>query len=266
MSLKGKWALVTGASSGIGVDFARQLAGLGASLVIVARRKDRLEALAAELRAANGVEVTVIDLDLSEASSAERLFAATEGAGRTIDILINNAGGGIHQTFLEIPLERTRQQIQVNLTSLVELTWRYARAMRQRGGGHILNVASIGAYTPSPFYATYSATKAFVRDFTEAVAYELADSPVRICSLCPGGVTTEFHQAAGHELPSIFRSTFMSSADCARIGLEGLFGGRRNLVSGLVNKLGMWLLRFMPRRTIVWLAALAMGRPKPVGG
>jgi short-subunit dehydrogenase len=262
MDLKGKRALVTGASSGLGVEFAKQLAQMGADLVIAARRKKNLEALAEEIKKAHGVEVDVVEIDLSEPGAPEKLFAATEGAKKPVDVLINNAGGGIHSNFVDIEWDRVARQMQLNVTALTELTWRFARAMRERGSGHILNVSSIGAYTPSPTYATYSAGKAYVRDFTEAIAFELAGTGVSACSLCPGGTLTEFHQAAGHELPKIFRSTFMTAEDCARIGLSAMFGGRRNVVSGVMNKLSMFMLRFMPRRFIVWMAAKTMGEPK----
>jgi uncharacterized protein len=262
MNLTGKTALVTGASSGIGTEFARQLGRMGANLVIVARRRANLEALATEIRDASKVEVSVIELDLSEPDAAKRLVDQTEGVGRTIDVLVNNAGGGVHQNFLDMDWDRVQRQLQLNMTTLTELTWRIGRAMRDRKAGHILNVASIGAYTPTPTYATYSATKAFVRDFTEAIAYELRGSGVKVCSLCPGGTTTEFHQAAGHELPKIFKSTFMSAKDCAAVGLSAVFRGRRNIISGVINKVMMFMLRFMPRRAIVWSAAKSMGVPK----
>jgi short-subunit dehydrogenase len=260
--LKGRRALVTGASSGLGAAFARLLAARGADLVITARRADNLEALARELREGHGVQVEVIALDLAEPGAAEKLHAATEGAGHAVDVLINNAGGGIHQRFLDTAWERIARQVQLNLVALTELTHLFGRAMRGRGRGHILNIASIGAYTPTPTYATYSATKAFVRDFTEAVAYELRGSPVRVCCLCPGGTLTEFHKAAGHTMPAAFRATFMTAERCAAVGLSALFGGRRNVVSGWMNKISMFLLRFMPRRTIVWVTALTMGAPR----
>jgi len=263
MDLKGKTAVVTGASSGLGVEFARQLAKLGANLVITARRRDKLEDLKKELEAAHGVTVTVVELDLSEPDAAAKLHAEADRVG-PIEVLINNAGGGIHQDFLDIPWERSQRQIQLNIVSLTELTYRFGRAMRERGTGYILNVSSIGAYTPSPTYATYSAGKAYVRDFSEAIAYELADSGVRVCSLCPGGTITEFHQAAGQEIKGAFRSTFMSAEDCAAVGLSSLFGGRRNVVSGWMNKAMMFMLRFTPRRTMVWSAAVTMGDPKPL--
>jgi short-subunit dehydrogenase len=263
-TLKGKTALVTGASSGLGAAFARDLASRGASLVITARRRANLEALAEEITKAHGVDVTVIELDLSEPGAAAELFAQTEGDGRIIDVLINNAGAGIHQEFAELPWDRIARQIQLNVVSLTELTHRFTRAMLARGGGWVLNVSSIGAYTPCPTYATYAAGKAFVRDFSEAIAHELRGTNVRVCSLCPGGTITEFHQAAGQEMPSYMRAAFMSAERCARIGLAALFGGRRNVVSGFMNTLSMFLLRFMPRRWIVWSAALTMGKPRPL--
>ncbi len=258
--LKGQTALVTGASSGLGVAFARLLAARGADLIITARRKENLDALQKELVEKCSVKVDVIVLDLSEPGSPEKLWNATQA--RQIDVLINNAGGGLHQNFVDTPWDRIARQMQLNMFSLTELTHRFAKAMLARGRGHVLNVSSIGAYTPSPSYATYSAGKAFVRDFTEALAYELRDTPVRVCSLCPGGTLTEFHQAAGHTLPKAFRATFMSAEDCARIGLDALFGGRRNIVSGIFNTLSVFFMRFVPRRILVWATALTMGTPK----
>ena len=263
--LKGQTALVTGASSGLGVAFARLLAERGADLVVTARREANLVALAAELEGAHGVRVTPIALDLSEPGSPERLFAATEGAGIAVDILVNNAGGGIHRDFVDIPWDRTARQIQLNVTSLVELTWRFVRAMQARGRGHVLNVSSVGAYSPTPTYATYSAGKAFVRDFSEAVAYELRGTPIRVCSLCPGLTRTEFHQASGHEVSAPVAATSMSAEAVAAIGLRALFAGRRNVVAGWLNTLGMASLRLLPRPMIAWTAAVAMGTPKHPG-
>ena len=260
--LKGKTALVTGASSGLGVAFARLLAAQGADLVITARRADNLEEVRRELVERYAVKVEVIVLDLSEPGAAQKLHEQTEGEGRAVDVLVNNAGGGLHQRFADTEWERIARQIQLNVVALTELTHLFVRDMLRRGRGHVLNVASIGAYTPTPFYATYSAGKAFVRDFTEALAYELADTEVRVCSLCPGGTLTEFHQAAGHEMQASFRATFETAEECARYGLESLFAGRRNVISGLINKIGMFLLRFLPRRVIVWSAAATMGEPK----
>jgi len=261
--LAGKTALVTGASSGIGAAFARRLAARGAALVIVARRQAELDKLAAALRDEHQVEVDVIALDLSVASAPAELFERTEGAGKPIDILINNAGFGTHQYFVEQAWDHVRQQLQLNIVSLTELSHRFGSAMAARGKGHLLNVASIGAYTPCPTYATYAAGKAYVRDFTEAIAHELAPRGVRVCCLCPGGTETEFHQVAGQTVPGWMKSmAFMSADKCAGIGLRALLGWRRNVVSGWSNKIGMFFLRFLPRRLVVWIGATSMGRPR----
>ncbi len=264
--LRGKTSVVTGSSSGLGAAFAKLLAARGSDLVITARRANNLEALAAELRQSNGVKVTVIALDLSERDAPERLFAATEGAGVAVHLLVNNAGAGLHQDFVDTPWEKIAQQIQLNVVSLTELTHRFTRAMVARGGGYLLNVASIGAYTPSPTYATYSAGKAFVRDMTEAVAYELRDSPVTVTCLCPGGTVTEFHQSAGHEIAPVFRATFLTAEECAEVGLRAVFGRKRNVISGFTNKASMFFLRFAPRGVMLWATALTMGRPKSPSG
>ncbi len=255
MKLDGQRALVTGASSGIGDQLARQLAAKGANLVITARREARLEALADELREQYRVEVTVIPLDLSEPTAPAQLWDATEGQDRPVDILINNAGFGDQRPFVDIPWERSLEQLQVNVVSLTELAYRFIRSMKKRGAGHVLNVSSIGAYLPCPQFATYAAGKAYVRNFTEALAYELKGTGVRACCLCPGGTATEFSEVAGQSLSKVVELTLMSSERCARIGLAALFRGRRNIVSGLFNSLGMFLLRFAPRRLAAWIAA-----------
>lgn len=263
IDLRGRTALVTGASSGLGEAFARRLAAAGANLIVTARRGERLTALAEELRARHAIEVTVIALDLAAPAAPAELFAATESAGLAVDVLVNNAGSGIHQNFVDIPWEQTARQLQLNVVAVTELTHRFARAMLARGRGHILNIASVGAYTPSPTYATYAAGKAYVRDFSEAIAHELRDTPVRVCSFCPGGTFTEFHAAAGHTLTPFFRATFMTAERCAAIGLDALFAGRRNVIPGLANELMMFAMRFVPRRLIVWSTARTMGEPDP---
>jgi len=249
---------VTGASSGIGDQLARQLAACGASLVITARRSERLEALAADLRREHGVSVTVIPLDLAEPAAPQQLWDETEGAGQPIDILINNAGFGTLRPLADISWEGTRSQLQVNVVALTELTSRFVKAMRRRGAGYILNVASIGAYLPCPGFATYAAAKAYVRNFTEALAAELKGTGVRACCLCPGGTATEFLQVSGQRSGGLAGAMMMSAERCARIGLRALLRGRRNIVSGWLNSLGMWLLRFVPRRLMPWLAALIL--------
>jgi short-subunit dehydrogenase len=249
-SLRGQRALVTGASAGLGVAFARELAAAGAHVVITARRKDRLESLAEELRSKHGVEVDVIASDLGRPEAAKQLFDATEGAGKTIDVLINNAGFGTKQPFLEQSWEKTFEEMQLNLVSLTELSKRFGQKMVARKQGAILNVASVGAYLPTPSMATYGAGKSYVRNFTEGFAAEVSGTGVRVCCLCPGATTTEFASVAGLDLPWWKKLAFMSAERCASIGLHALFRGRRNIVSGWSNTFTMFLTRFLPRRLL----------------
>lgn len=262
--LTGRTALVTGASSGIGEATARQLAARGADVILVARRRDKLEALADRLRAAHGVRADVVAMDLGEPGAPGQLFDATEGAGRTVDVLVNNAGFGVHERFADIAWERTASQLQLNIVSLTELTHRFVRAMLERRRGWILNVASVGAYMPVPSYATYAAGKAYVRNFSEALAFELRGTPVHVCCLNPGATATEFMDVAGHEVPSFGRFALMSADRCARIGLRALFAGRRNVVAGWSNVLAMFLTRLLPRRAMTRAAAVFMSAPAPL--
>ncbi len=262
MKLSGKRALITGASSGIGLEFARQIAAMGADIVICARRKSRLEEIAEEVRAAHGHEASTIAADLSDPASPERLYEATEGAGQPIDLLINNAGFGTSDLFVDIPWETTQQQLQLNINALTELTWRFANAMSKRGHGYILNVASVGAYQPVPHFATYAASKAYVRNFTEALAYEMAPTGVKVCCLSPGPTSSEFADVAGHEVAAWQKPFFMSAERCAQIGLSALLRGRRNIVSGWGNSLQCFMTRFLPRRANVRVAAMAMTKPE----
>jgi uncharacterized protein len=254
--LEGKTALVTGASSGLGASFAKQLAARGAAMILVARRKARLDALAEELRKEYSVEVRSIEADLAAPGSAEALWAQVG----VVDVLINNAGSALHENFGDCEWASIEHQIQLDVTSLVRLTHLAAVDMRARGSGHVLNVASIGAYLPVPSFAVYAAAKAFVRNFSEAIAEELAPSGVRVCCLCPGGTDTEFFSASKQTVPGWMRLVLMSPDRCARIGLSALFCRRRNVISGWSNKLGMWSLRFLPRLLIVKVAQLVMGK------
>jgi short-subunit dehydrogenase len=257
----GKTAVVTGASSGLGACFARMLAARGYDVVIAARRLERLEALAKEIEAAHGVRVTPIAIELSEPGAAEALFAQTEGM--EVEVLVNNAGFGTQGFFPEIPWAKMAEQIQLNVVSLTALTHRFVGPMRARRRGYVLNIASIGAYMPVPGYATYGAGKAFVRNFSEALAHELRGTGVRVCCLCPGPTETEFVAVAGQSIPAWQKIAFMSAERCARIGMRALFGGRRLIVSGVANTLLMWSLRFVPRRLMTWSAAIFMEGPRP---
>lgn len=256
--LAGKCALITGASSGIGTSMARQLAQRGADLVIVARRKDRLEELKNELERSHGVKVVSIPLDLGVAGSGAELFDRTEGTGIKVDFLINNAGFGTKQEFVDIPWERTSEMLQLNITTLTEATFRFAKQMKERGAGRILNVASVGAFQPTPSYAAYGASKAYVRNFSMALGNELSGTGVTVTCLCPGATTTEFAQVAGQSVSAMQSLAFMSSDRCAKIGLAAMFSGRRLIVSGFMNACAMFLIRFLPYRLSAWLAGKAL--------
>jgi short-subunit dehydrogenase len=259
-SLKDRAALVTGGGRGIGRAIALALAQQGAHVGVTARSAAELDEVVHAIGAAGGRALALV-ADVTAPDAPARIVAEMTSALGAVDILVNNAGGAVYQLFLDTDRARIAHQIQLNLVALTELTHRFAGAMLARGRGHVLNVASIGAYTPTPALAVYSASKAFVRDFTEALAYELRRTPVRVCCLCPGGTATEFFQASGQAPPAAVRATFMSAERCASIGLSALFGGRRNVVAGLMNKLSMFLLRFLPRRAIVRVTALVIGTP-----
>ncbi len=262
-ALKGQTALVTGASSGLGVAFARQLAARGADVVLVARRVERLERLATELRQTYGVRAVAWGGDLAAIDAVDGLLRWLDAQGLAVDVLINNAGAGVHEPLVDSAWGALQTQIQLNVTALVKLTHALGQQMKARGRGHILNVASIGAFVPVPGYATYSAAKAFVRSFSEAVAHELGASGVRVCCLSPGGIDTEFFAASGQPVPRWMKLALMRPERCARIGLGALFGCRRSVVSGYSNALGIFLTRFLPRWLIVLVVGMLMGRRGP---
>lgn len=236
--------MITGASSGLGAAFARQLAARGADVVLVARRAARLEELAAELRATAGVRAVVLPCDLGSAEGAAGLLRELEARGIAVDVLVNNAGAGLHAPLAESSWSDVDAQLQLNVASLARLTHALAAPMRARGRGHILNVASIGAFIPVPGYATN----------------ELRGSGVRVCCLSPGGIDTEFFQAAAQPVSGWMKLGLMSPERCARIGLAALFGCRRSVVSGYANALGMSLTRFAPRWILALVAGAFMGR------
>jgi short-subunit dehydrogenase len=253
--LGGMRALVTGASSGIGAAIARDLARRGASLVVTARRQDALAEVAA---ACNGAQVVVADLGAPD--GAERVWAEATATGK-IDILINNAGFGYLRVFADSPWARDREMLQLNITSLVELTRRFLDAKPARG--FILNIASIGAYTSLPNMALYAATKAFVRNFTEALHDELAGSEVSATSVCPGGVHTAFHAVAGAGNYGAIARASMKSADyVASYSVRAMLARKRNVIPGFLNQLSCWGLGLIPRSLGSWIGRRIMGRPK----
>ena len=234
--------LITGASAGLGIEFARRLAGRGQRLLLVARRKDRLDALAAELGNARAVAV-----DLSEVGSTAAVMADVAAAGEHVETLINNAGFGLRGRFAELDAARQRQMIDLNVTSLTELCRAVAPGMIERKSGAILNVASTAAFQPGPNMAVYFATKAYVLSFTEALHEELKPHGIRVTALCPGPTKTEFGAVAGFGDNSAFDRFSTDAASVVRAGIKALDRNRAVVVPGMLNKVGASSTRFVPR-------------------
>ena len=249
-------ALVTGASSGIGEEFARQLAARGHDLVLVARRKDRLEALARELRRDHRVAVDVLAADLETAAGRRRTRERLASGGAWL--LVNNAGFGSRGPFARADASRERAEVMVNVVALHELTAAVVPANVAAGGGAVVNVASTAGYQPIPYMATYAATKAFVLHFTEALAEELRGTGTRALALCPGPTRTEFDTVAG--VSALFeRSMPMSSAAVVRSALRALDRGRVICVPGLHNLVLAQGPRLVPRSALRRLMAPVFG-------
>lgn len=252
----GKWALVTGASAGIGLELARQLAAAGTNLVLTARRTERLQELASEFAAKYGTRVEVCGADLTEADAPEQIYAFTSGRGIEIELLLNNAGFGAFGYVHKIPAQRIAEMIQVNCTAVVTLTQLYVPAMIARRTGDVLIVSSVAAFQAVPFNSAYAATKAFDLLFAEGIAEELRPFGVRVCALCPGSTTTEFQEVA-KQPDRTFRSP-ETAEKVARVGLEGMVRGETCVISGGKNLLMVELERLAPRRFVAKMAARMM--------
>jgi short-subunit dehydrogenase len=287
--LKGQRALVTGASSGLGAEMAKILAAWGCDLVLAARRRDRMDALAASLRAAHGVKVEVIEIDLALPGAAAELWRKATGGGddprdatrggvnvggldpdrghgkvpSSIDILINNAGYGYFRAFGDVTLAHDLAMLQLNVVALVELAYRFLGAARGRERrAYLLNVGSIGAYQSVPYFASYAASKAYVRNFSEALWGETRGTNVSVTCLSPGGTRTEFLDVAGQRLHGkLAASSMMDAEPVARKGLLAMLAGKRNLIPGVMNKLACFFVRLIPRRTASWAAVRVLRKP-----
>ena len=245
--LRGKWALVTGASSGFGVEFARLLAERHANLVLVARRTEPMDKLAEELRRKHLVQVVVIGMDLSRAGVGPELKSDLDGRGIAIDVLVNNAGLGMYGSFLDQSLQKITEMMQVNMMTLTELTYVFARDMVKRGGGHILLLSSLLGYQAVPGYAAYAATKAYVLLFGEALHEELEPHAVVVTTLCPGLSATSFVEVAGQKLSPVLKMMIMKPHPVAKAGVLAMLGRRAAVVPGFFNKATVFLDRLMPR-------------------
>jgi hypothetical protein len=243
-------ALITGASSGIGRDLARLFAADGYTVVLVARRGDALQALAAELTAQYRVQAIAIDADLARPEAPAQIADRLQRPETAIDVVVNNAGFAMQGPVAGLPLDRQLDMIQVNVVALTALTRLFLPAMLQRNRGGVLNVASTAAFQPGPLMAVYYATKAYVESFTEALAEEVRGTALRVSCLCPGPTVTGFAEAAGATRSNLFKRKTMTSVEVARIGYDGWKNGEVVVVPGLNNKLGTILVRFAPRARV----------------
>lgn len=263
----GAFALVTGASGGIGEAIARGLARRKVPQLLVARSGDKLAALADELRSLSGVAVEAIVLDLASEGAAERLVAATEGAGKPIGLLVNNAAFGFYGPDEEQELERKLRMLKLNVGTLVDLTHRILEPMRARGGGHVLNVASTAAFLPVPYMAVYAATKAFVLSYSQALHEELRSRGVVVTALCPGTTRTDFHRVAGMAPGAKNPFPSLSAETVAEAGLRGLARGKAIVVPNLFDSAWIFTGRLVPRTLPPRIGAAVFSRlrrAKPV--
>lgn len=245
--------LVTGASAGLGVEFARQCRARGDELVLVARRRERLEKLAAELGSAH-----VVAADLSAPGASARLLAEVEGLGLHVDTLVNNAGFGLGGRFASAPPERLLEMIDLNVRSLTELCSLVLPGMIERGRGGVLNVASTAAFQAGPNMAVYYASKAYVLSLTEALHHEAKGTGVKVTALCPGPTATEFFDVA--ETPgSILAKVASDPKGVVRAGLRGLERNRAIVIPGLKNKVGAHATRVTPRAVLRRIVAALKG-------
>lgn len=240
---KGKWALVTGASAGIGAALARELAGHGARLILTARRKERLEALAAEL-AAKGTEVRIVPADLDDPAAPRQLYDATEGAGLPVDILVNNAGLGQYGAFHLSPSEQELSQVRVNCEAMVRLSRLFVPRMVARRRGWVLVLASTASFQPVPYLTTYAATKAFDRFFALGLAAEVACHGVKVTALCPGPTESEFFEVA--RSGKFLAGRKQPAADVARLAVAALAQGQRTIIPYFGGRFTALLVRFLP--------------------
>jgi len=254
----GKTALITGASSGLGVDFARELAARGTHLILVARRAEQLEQVQQELRAAYDVQVEYRVADLADAKACEALHAELANEGKAIDILVNNAGFGLFGDFCDLSWERTDQMLQLDVVALTHLTRLFVNDMVARGNGSIMLISSVGAFQPSPGYAAYAAAKSYVLSLGHALHFELRGTGVTCTTVCPGVTATEFLQVSGQEKTWFHKATMMRSATVARMGIKRMLAGRPEIVTGIINAVSAFSMRFLPRQMQALVAYFAM--------
>lgn len=246
-------ALITGASTGIGLDFARLMAP-EFDLIITARNKARLGEIAQELQAKHGNRVHVIPADLVNPAAPQTLFDEAARRGLRVDALINNAGFGAYGEFKDIPWQIEAEMIQVNITALTQLTRLFLPGMIERKHGRVMNVASTAGFQPGPLMAVYYATKAYVISFSEAIANELKGTGVTVTCLAPGATATEFAARADMEKSRLFKMGRMKSIDVARTGYRAMMSGKTLAIPGVKNLVMAESVRFAPRKLVTAIA------------
>jgi short-subunit dehydrogenase len=254
LNAQNKTALITGASFGIGMEFARVFAREGYNLVLVARTADRLRQLASELEKTHSTRSLILAVDLTEPGAPAYVLDQTTRADIQVDVLVNNAGFGQYGLFADSDLEECLRQIQLNVTTLTHLTRLYLPAMMERQSGGILNVASTAAFQPGPLMAVYFATKAYVLHFSEALANELRSSGITVTCLCPGATATEFHKRAKATGMRLLKFGAMDARTVAEDGYRAMMAGKPMVISGFKNWLLAQSVRFSPRRLVTAIA------------
>jgi uncharacterized protein len=257
----GKWALVTGASAGIGKALAQELARSGTHLVLTARRRERLEELAQQLSAAHKIQTRIFVADLTQADAPQQIFQFTKNEDIEIELLVNNAGFGAYGEFHKVEAQKFLDMVQVNCSAVVHLTRLYLPEFTARRHGDVLIVASTASFQGVPYISTYAATKAFDLLFAEGLAEEMKPYGVRVCALCPGSTESEFADVAGQTEVAASRANRETAEKVARVGLRALAAGRSYVVSGVPNYLGVLGQRLVSRRLVTRVAA-RMFRPK----
>ena len=253
--------LITGPSSGIGLELARLFARDGYNLILASRNIEKLNQIAAELISGQNVEIKIIAKDLSLPASPREIFSELSREAISVDILVNNAGFGIYGAFSKIDLNRSLDMLQINMLAVTQLTRLFLPEMLEKKSGKILNVASTAAFQPGPFMAGYFASKAFVLSLSEALANELEGSGVTVTALCPGPTATEFQRISNTEDIRETKIGMMSAQKVARIGYRELMRGKTLVIPGLMNKLAACAVRFLPRKVVTRLARWVEEKP-----
>jgi len=246
-----KTALITGASSGIGKEFAKIFAEKNYNLVLASRGEEKLKKVSIELKQKYKIKVEYFTLDLSQQNSAQILFDKIQKRKIVIDVLINNAGFGKYGDFIETNIEEYLTMIQLNISTLTELTSLFAIEMLKRKSGKILNVASTAAFQPLPKFATYAASKSYVLHFSEALHFELRNSGINVSVLCPGPTETSFEHTANAKNSNLFKGKLMKPQDVARIGYKGLMKNKMTIIPGFKNKFLAFLATVFPSRKML---------------